>query len=569
MADIATVEHMYSIPDSLSPVGNDRLESSLKASDWSAADSLDNSSPSQRPGATVSNGSPAGSPTNSFEEAAPERERQHVVQAEAAADVEEGEEGEAAATGSVGSDASSSSSSSATSGSSFDAERELVEYWNTSFIVNTLASHFPEKHEYNSPATPTFFPSSRHHRFFPGTTSLDEEDERELDCQSEEIEGEGQEVPAAEAKSCAATAAASRSASAPASEVRQSRKPAPATPGTPELDGSDASKMSTNASASMSSADSHHSRVRVQNFVAYPPEDAKTTKQRNLLCWGPPLPLYTIMDIPYWQTYNPAIRGSYRAFYDTGMTFKSFLGWHNETVNVWTHFAGFVLFACLTVLLAKSVLRPYDGQLALFHLGNATVFYYVFCFGCMCCTCCSAVYHLFTGHRDCQLMTLMGRIDFVGITTLIIGSFLPPLYVLMHCFPTLRRMYLGAAILLGIATSIACWTNIFFEHVGLRVGMFVGLAISGVAPLIHTLWLVPFTTALGSILYGIWLMLILYGVGVVFYVTRFPEAWFPSHFDCFLSSHQLWHYFVLLAAMVHFFNCASMYQMYTMSGANC
>lgn len=308
-------------------------------------------------------------------------------------------------------------------------------------------------------------------------------------------------------------------------------------------------------------------RIRVVDSVAYPPKDAVTTTQKNLIFWGKSLPLYSIIDVPHWQRYNPAIRGSYRAFYNTSMTIKSFLGWHNETLNIWTHFVGFLLFLYLTYFLCTRTLQ-WGGSFSS-YLNSAPIFYYLFCLGCMACTICSTIYHLFTGHCNCKLMVLMGRIDFVGITFLIIGSFLPPLYVLLHCFPMIRNIYLTASIVLGAATSFACWTDTFFEHVGLRVGLFVGLAVSGVGPLIHLLFMVPFSDTMASIVYGILLMLALYGSGVVFYVTRFPEAWFPAHFDCFLSSHQIWHYFVMMAAIVHFFNCTSIYQMYTMSDGNC
>lgn len=39
-----------------------------------------------------------------------------------------------------------------------------------------------------------------------------------------------------------------------------------------------------------------------------------------------------------------------------------------------------------------------------------------------------------------------------------------------------------------------------------------------------------------------------YSGGVLFYITRFPERFFPGKFDYFGSSHQIWHCFVNMGA---------------------
>ena len=41
-----------------------------------------------------------------------------------------------------------------------------------------------------------------------------------------------------------------------------------------------------------------------------------------------------------------------------------------------------------------------------------------------------------------------------------------------------------------------------------------------------------------------------YGLGFVFYITRFPESKFPNRFDLLGSSHQFWHVAVLTAAIM-------------------
>lgn len=44
---------------------------------------------------------------------------------------------------------------------------------------------------------------------------------------------------------------------------------------------------------------------------------------------------------------------------------------------------------------------------------------------------------------------------------------------------------------------------------------------------------------------------LLYAIGAVFYVTRIPERWKPGMFDIVGHSHQIFHVFVVAAALAH------------------
>lgn len=299
-----------------------------------------------------------------------------------------------------------------------------------------------------------------------------------------------------------------------------------------------------------------------------PPVDPNRAQQWNLLTLGPDpsLPLYSFKEIPHWQKYNPYIRSGYRAFYTAGMCLRSMLGWHNETINVYSHLLTFLAFVVLTVLLYATVLSK---AITVSSMKASKLMYAIFCFGSMLCTLNSSIYHLYNCHSHQRVMTAMGRLDFIGITVLIVASFLPPLYVVFHCFTTLRIVYISFILVLGSAAIIGPWTDVFHEHVGLRVTIFLGLGFSGLVPAIHSAFLLPFTSAISSVVTGMLLMVLLYCGGLVFYVTQFPESKFPGHFDFWLSSHQIWHFFVSMAALVHYFNCVSMYQMWQVSDGIC
>lgn len=450
----------------------------------------------------------------------------------------------------------------------FDLEEEShnggVLSWNASFILNSIQQMIPEKQTFDEePATPLFFPTSHHHNFFDADETVVEEEERLRAAGTVLASGRQTTEMVASAGTAKDYTCLANDRHIPYTSTEVDVEGDVTKEGKKDGEKEGVDARDVKKEDGMNSTTS----IRIVNSIAYPPYGVKTKSQKNLLFWGHSLPLYSIMDVPHWQRYNTAIRGNYRAFYDTTMILKSLVGWHNESMNVWTHLAGFLFFIYLSNYLFSNVIRS-DGALSP-YLYQAPVFYYIFCVGCLGCTICSTVFHLFSGHRDGKLITLMGRIDFIGITLLIISSLLPPVYVLLHCLPLYRNLYITASVMLGVFTSVACWTDTFYENVYLRVGLFVGLSISGAGPLVHILCIVPHTATISSIIYGMALMGALYLTGVCFYVVRFPEAWFPSHFDCFFSSHQIWHYFVLLASLVHFCNCTSMYQIYTMSDGSC
>lgn len=276
--------------------------------------------------------------------------------------------------------------------------------------------------------------------------------------------------------------------------------------------------------------------------------------------------LYRYEELPHWQKYNPSIRSGYRAYYTTTMLLKSFWGWHNETINILSHFLGCILFLIFTILLYVDVL---DVVMSPPTLQWSRGVYGFFCFGCILCMLNSTLYHLFAGHESCAMATAMGRFDFIGITILIVASFIPPLYVAFHCFPLIRAFYISCILCLGLAGIVGPWTQAFHQHLWVRTGTFLGMGLSGIIPAVHSVFVMPINASSSFQLVGLLLMAILYCIGVFFYVSKFPESKYPGHFDRLLSSHQLWHFFVLMAALVHFCNCVGIYQLWSMSDGYC
>lgn len=51
----------------------------------------------------------------------------------------------------------------------------------------------------------------------------------------------------------------------------------------------------------------------------------------------------------------------------------------------------------------------------------------------------------------------------------------------------------------------------------------------------------------------------IYIFGAFVYSCRFPESLYPGKFDFFGHSHNLWHFFVLTAAIVHYYGSLELY----------
>ncbi|TVU50055.1 hypothetical protein EJB05_01410 [Eragrostis curvula] len=65
-------------------------------------------------------------------------------------------------------------------------------------------------------------------------------------------------------------------------------------------------------------------------------------------------------ELPEWLKDNEFIHGYYRCEWPMKETLLSIFSIHNETLNVWSHLVGFLLFLCLTIFTAMVI--PRDGS---------------------------------------------------------------------------------------------------------------------------------------------------------------------------------------------------------------
>ncbi|RNF26880.1 adiponectin receptor protein 1 [Trypanosoma conorhini] len=285
---------------------------------------------------------------------------------------------------------------------------------------------------------------------------------------------------------------------------------------------------------------------------------------------NPELPLYTIDQAPKHLSDNVYILTGYRVGYTARMCVRSILALHNETFNIWTHLIGFVAFIFVIAWFFVIVLIPSSHQqhadertLATSHTESKGLTFFLFAaysFGCLMCMLCSCLFHTLLAHKSSTVYSWAHALDYFGITFLVVGSFLPFCYFAFTCEPLWRLTYLSMISTLGIIGLLGPffrqWTQ--QQYANCRTLFYVCMVSSGLFPITHLYLLLPGSVS-SSFVEGLLLMMALYGVGVFVYAFQIPEVFFPGKFDVYLSSHQIWHVFVLAAAFVHFFNSASMY----------
>lgn len=141
-------------------------------------------------------------------------------------------------------------------------------------------------------------------------------------------------------------------------------------------------------------------------------------------------------ELPHWLQDNHYIKSGYRrASYSYSRSFQSVLHWHNESVNIWTHFVPGILWLPFGYYL-YTILRPHyelaDSKdilaLSCFFLGAGTGMTM------------SGLYHTLSNHSP-TVAKFWNQLDYVGIALMIWGSFIPSVFYGFWCESGLRIVY--------------------------------------------------------------------------------------------------------------------------------
>lgn len=242
-----------------------------------------------------------------------------------------------------------------------------------------------------------------------------------------------------------------------------------------------------------------------------------------------------------YKRHRPAL-ASYR------QCFASIFRLHTESGNILTHLIGFILF----VVIARTFFVENEFGL----IDNVMISIY-FC-GAMFCHLLSTVYHT-CKCRSAEACQLFHRLDYCGISMQIICSMIPAFYYgfhhkymhLFYLYCCIGLVFFAAALIISIRPKFGTPA-----YRPLRAAVFLTFGLSNVIPGIHL-----FLIAEPEFLVPLCLVVLqgfLYVAGAVIYALRVPEKYFAGKCDLWPQSHQIFHIFVTVAAVVHF---TSIYQM--------
>ncbi|CAH8501254.1 unnamed protein product [Heterobilharzia americana] len=236
--------------------------------------------------------------------------------------------------------------------------------------------------------------------------------------------------------------------------------------------------------------------------------------------------------LPAWLRDNDFILHYHRPQLNTFRAcFNSIFRIHTETGNIWTHLLGCGSFFIIAIfsLIQSEALIQWQEKLV----------FSAFFFGAVVCLGFSCLFHTLSCHSK-NIGRLFNRLDYAGIAFLNIGSFIPYLYYSFYCMLWAKMFYIILIVVLGTASIIVSMHPSFTtpRYRPLRAGVFMGLGLSGVIPCMHTVILDGFHNSIfqGSLGWLV-LMAILYLSGATIYAFQ---------------SHQIFHVFVVAAALVHY-----------------
>ncbi|KAL6097094.1 paqr3 [Pungitius sinensis] len=275
--------------------------------------------------------------------------------------------------------------------------------------------------------------------------------------------------------------------------------------------------------------------------------------------------LYTYEQIPLFLKENPFITGGYRAHLPSKLCLRSIFMLSNETVNIWSHLLGFLLFFSLGVNDVSSVL-PASGanreDYVIYVIG-------LFCF--QVCMLCSVGYHLFSCHRSETTCRRWLSLDYAGISVGILGCYVPGIFYAFYCNGFWRQVYLLTVLSLILAVFCAQVHPHYLSNEWRRIRTTIFCCVAGISviPACHWVWLNGglATDVVQLFLPRVLIMYLIAGSAFLFYVTKVPERYFPGQLNYLGASHQVWH--ILVVVMFYWWHQTAVHIMHFRHSRSC
>ncbi|KAK2169587.1 hypothetical protein NP493_1183g00005 [Ridgeia piscesae] len=240
-----------------------------------------------------------------------------------------------------------------------------------------------------------------------------------------------------------------------------------------------------------------------------------------------PIALYSYFEVPEYLRVNPYIHHGYRALLPFGSCLQSLFVWSNESMNIWSHLVGFIIFFFLMIWDNTLWIPQSRGTASDHFIISVTLLCYQFCM------LCSAGYHLFLCHSEQALPD--GGLHLISLAS-------PSTWYSVY-FVVIAGLFAGV---LYSQTHPRFAADHFQKS---RVFMFCGLTAYGIIPVLHWVYLNGgFSTEIVQIFTPkVAVMYLICVIAFFFYFTRFPEVCCPGRFDYVGCSHQMWHILIVVA----------------------
>ncbi|KAK2589142.1 hypothetical protein KPH14_001962 [Odynerus spinipes] len=244
-------------------------------------------------------------------------------------------------------------------------------------------------------------------------------------------------------------------------------------------------------------------------------------------------------DAPEYLQHNPFILHGYRGYLTTKLCVESIFWWTNETVNIWSHIFGWMLFFGLTLydLCLLNIHAPFGDKVIVALL--------LICF--QVCMILSSVYHTFSCRSEKDYWCFLS-FDLFGIALSLLSIYMSGVYYAFWCHKDLQQFYLITVLVIFLFAMTLQIPSLNVNG-NVKLIVFVAWAAYGVLPTLH--W----SIAMGGMDNPIVRMLLprvlgmyaISGAAFAIYLSKIPERFFPGWVDYVGSSHQWWHALVVLA----------------------
>lgn len=236
-----------------------------------------------------------------------------------------------------------------------------------------------------------------------------------------------------------------------------------------------------------------------------------TSKKRHL----------TFYELPFQWRENKYIIYGYRFATSHFSAMTSWLHWHNETVNIWTHLLGsaYMVYLGLVHFPQSEHFQTYAASLS----DKAVM--YLFISSSIICMMFSVFWHSYANIGFVTTRSKFACFDYSGIVILISSSIISTEHISLKGHLKLKLLFMGFSSIAGIVGIIMAWHPYFDrpESRILRILFFISLSFLGVVAFSCSCFFHSIQYCL-NLFFPLLFSFVWYLSGVVFYGSFFPEC---------------------------------------------